>query len=415
MVFSIKKSLKKGKIKYRIYLLNKIKLLSVTIPIFKFWKYHIYLAKIKPFQKNKIFNLRNIDPKVVNILKELGEFHYHANGGNLGDFLIAQAEYALFEKFKLKYSIYYRNTQSEPKENFVFGGGGGFVSYWNYQELFPLLTNKKIKNIVILPSSFYNCSDFIKLIDKRFTIFCRERFSYEYLLSCKTQAKVYLSQDMATMLSYINFNNSTSFSKEYSLISNTSMVKKIYKEMFLPYQYIYETIEKKLKNIQIDKHLKVAYFLRNDKEKAINKNLDLIKNTIDLSTCCYGTCEDESMTSILTKLFLAAINTVDIVITDRLHIGVGALLLQKKLIWIDNSYKKILGVYLQSFKNNKDIIFLENTMNIPNILKNITCPKTSTFQDFKEMNFSFSSFLNIYSLNYKNQTIKNIITGAAND
>lgn len=416
MLLFIKKTLKNNKIKYRVYLFKKIKLLSFCLPILKFWNHHIRLSKINSHHFKKTFHLNNIDQNIINSLKMMGEFDYHANGGNLGDFLIAQAEYSLFKKLGLNYHIYHRTSQNKPKENFVFGGGGGFVSYWNYQELFPLLTNKKIKNIIILPSSFYNCEDFIKLIDERFTIFCREQFSYEYLLSHKTPAKIYLSHDMATTLRYNNFENPINQIETNSSITDKNTAKKIYKEMFLPYQYIYELINKKTKNILVNENgLKVAYFLRNDKEKSTNTDLTNIKNSIDLSTCCYGTCENEIQTDLLTRLFLAAIDTTDIVITDRLHIGVGALLLHKKLIWIDNSYKKILGVYQQSFKNNEDIIFLKNTSDLPDVLKNLTCKKCANYQSLKEMNLSFSSFLNIYSQNYTSQPIKNIVTGAEND
>ena len=45
------------------------------------------------------------------------------------------------------------------------------------------------------------------------------------------------------------------------------------------------------------------------------------------------------------KIFLSIIDSTDIVVTDRLHVGIGAFLMGKTVYVYDNNYGKVSGVY----------------------------------------------------------------------
>ena len=156
-IFKIKRSIniKKNTISTSIYLFNKIKLLKIKKKLDRKAEIFNPLDTLTFKDKQRKY-VNDANSNLVSELTKLESFDYHANGGNLGDFLIAQSEYKLFEKLQLNYRIYKRTDTIEVQPNLVIGGGGGFVSYWNYQTLFPLLSNKNIKNILILPSSFLN-------------------------------------------------------------------------------------------------------------------------------------------------------------------------------------------------------------------------------------------------------------------
>lgn len=62
---------------------------------------------------------------LVQVLRELGEFYYWPNNGNLGDYLIAEATRQLFRRNGLVWKEY--SVESPPeKESYtiVYGGGG---------------------------------------------------------------------------------------------------------------------------------------------------------------------------------------------------------------------------------------------------------------------------------------------------
>ncbi|MBE6463594.1 MAG: hypothetical protein E7005_07585 [Alphaproteobacteria bacterium] len=235
------------------------------------------------------------------------------------------------------------------------GGGAWIGNYKNYWQ--PLLEKlSKAEKIIILPSSFNDCQHFIDSIDNRYTIFCREKKSYNYLLSRNTTAKIILDYDMAFRL------NESIFDSEL----NISFKEKL---------FLY-VIYKKLKTLR-----STVKFIRQDKEAKKTQDTDL-----DLSLCLVSNsifCEDFVIFATLT--LLSAIDKFDTIITDRLHIGISSILMSKKLFLLDNSYGKVFEVFNHTLPNDCNICFIENlpdkfekntkngTNNIDILMHNIFC------------------------------------------
>ena len=193
---------------------------------------------------------------------------------------------------------------------------------------------KNAKKVIILPSSFYKCDRLIDILDERFVLFCREKNSFNYLKKQNTRAKIILDHDMA-------FRMSPNILKEQLFLSNYDL-------------NILKEIQNKLNKIN-----KAPKFLRQDDESIYHSGTDL-----DLSRCM-GLSEKSSEKHILSwgKLMLCIVDTFDTIITDRLHVGVAGLLMGKNIFWLDNSYKKVSGIYQQTLKNHPNILF---TNHIPN-------------------------------------------------
>ena len=115
----------------------------------------------------------------MELLRELGPFHYMMNQGNVGDALIAASTVALFEREELNFSSCGPELPAGKEEiTLVYGGGGGFVPYFgmlpHYVRLF---SDPRLRKCVILPQSFRDCDELVDVLDERFTVFCRERAS----------------------------------------------------------------------------------------------------------------------------------------------------------------------------------------------------------------------------------------------
>lgn len=135
----------------------------------------------------------------MELLRELGPFHYMMNQGNVGDALIAASTVALFEREELNFSSCGPELPAGKEEiTLVYGGGGGFVPYFgmlpHYVRLF---SDPRLRKCVILPQSFRDCDELVDVLDERFTVFCRERASYDYCLSRNGKARFLLADDMA--------------------------------------------------------------------------------------------------------------------------------------------------------------------------------------------------------------------------
>jgi len=281
-------------------------------------------------------------------LKPLGNFSFLPNSGNMGDIVIAMAEYQFFEKHRLKYKVF---RDQFFQENLVYGGGGLFVRNWKneYQWILELFQNKYLKKIVILPSSFHDCPDLLEIIDDRFTMFCREEKSHNYLLSSGVKGKIILSHDMALYLS--------------------EDLPKVTPRFHSKFRNVYQQIKASAPKLTQLEGYAIAYFLRTDSEANADWSNIGVQSTLDLSLCICSDSRDPEEVAFYGKLFLAGIDMADIVVTDRLHVGIGAMLMGKKVFLLDNSYGKVSGVYERSMKQFPRVQFVDDVRNLPGVIK----------------------------------------------
>ena len=68
---------------------------------------------------------------------------------------------------------------------------------------------------------------------------------------------------------------------------------------------------------------------------------------------------DKTFSKILANAFLAMIDTVDVVVTDRLHVGICGYLLGKEVVLIDNSYGKLSSVYQYSCQEFENVALIK--------------------------------------------------------
>lgn len=255
------------------------------------------------------------DNCLLSELRGLGKFRFIPNPGNLGDCLIANATYQFFDKYGLMNSM----TKDAMCQNIVYGGGGIWVSDWYSEAYLPVIDIlKKAKKVVILPSSIRNCPLLINILDSRFTIFCREEQTFRYLSSAKTGAKIYLDSDMALRMDKRAI--------DMIFMSGYTYVK------------IVELAIKKLKGLG-----GVAFFLRDDIERKQKK----FRSDFDLSTFFFPDMT-ENECRFVTLFMLSVIDKFDVIVTDRLHVGIAGLLMGKEVYFLDNSYGKISSVYKNS-------------------------------------------------------------------
>ena len=299
----------------RLYFFN-IKLFKIKK---RFSNKHIknIIKNIELTAKNNLSTQTPLTPTpsnlILNTIKELNDFYFIANAGNLGDAIIANSEFQIlnFLKKNLRKVNYAKPMEITTPFKFIYGGGGLFLSIYkeNLKEIFDILKNKLLQQCVILPSSFYNIPELIEIIDDRFTIFCRERRSYEYLKNNNTKAKIYLCDDMA-FATDVNFYYNSSFTSEQlnnlkENLQNMSLtqIKQVLYDYFFNYSLIYNKTKEILNTIKQDK-LKIAYLLRNDPEKNIESNINI--SSFDLSDCGRirdKSCFDNAYVQIMSELF----------------------------------------------------------------------------------------------------------------
>ena len=349
---------------------------------------------------------RPLDERILNALKGLDDFFFYPNNGNLGDVVIAEAEYQMLEDNKFSYRIY--DAYNSPNDigdkpfDLVYGGGGLFVKYWNYQQVKEIFEKQNLRKAVILPSSFYECDDLLDVLDERFIVFCREKRSFDYCISKNSRAKFFLTDDMAFSLDLSRYRQNSFdknlLKKNLEDISDENLMF-LYKELYQIYKSLFRRVvdELKLKTVE-QKGKKVGYFMRGDEEKLIS---ELYVPAIDLSLFACSSCADSGVVRILSKLFMQAIDSVEVVVTDRLHVGLVAALLGKRVFLFDNSYGKVSGIFEQSLRYFENVKILNSPDEIKSALNSVCDSITSSDVRYCDM-LSYEEFLKEYLSSTKN-------------
>lgn len=281
---------------------------------------------------------------ILEKVKNLSNFYYMLNPGNLGDCVIAASTYQFFDCEKFDYKIFDK-IPNEPF-NLVYGGGGLWTEDYReeYQKILEIFKDKNLKKCIILPSSFNNCTDLINVLDERFIVFAREEMSFDYLKKSNIKSEIYLSDDMV-----IN----ADISELQKGVKNKYLVSNNIFENFKIYRKFYLRVDKKIKKaLKKYDNLKIGYFLRDDVEKTVeNKPF----NNFDLSNCKSADWSNKKLAYAMSKIFIDTIDKFEIVVTDRLHVAICAVKLNKKVFLIDNSYGKNSAVYNYSLKNKENV------------------------------------------------------------
>lgn len=261
---------------------------------------------------------------VIPVLTSLGAFQYLPNNGNLGDLLIDVATRQLMRHYNLPLSHAGCN-------HVVYGGGGRFVPFYGSLEtLQESLTHPGIERCVILPHSFYEVDSFVQSLDKRHIVFCREARSLKYCRSLNSSAKFLPAHDMSIHL------NPVKLRQDYKCHAVSPLKEKL-KNAIQQSSFSTRFAEKKCL---------AGYFPRRGEESSFADKSHWGQDLSEL-WMGYGADSPEHAAHILA--LLDELSVLDIVITDRLHMGIAALFAGCQVYFFDNNYGKISGVYQQTF------------------------------------------------------------------
>lgn len=294
------------------------------------------------------------------LLKKLNKIHYWPNNGNLGDLLIAEATRQFFRRNHITWVEY--NPDTPPDEEnivLVYGGGGRFTSHWEGIDVhLAHLTHPRVKKGIILPHSFFEVDFFIKGLDERHTVICREQRSYDYCCSVSSRATIMLDDDMGLQLRLQELPEISSIPEIHDISNKVEHAQ-------------YELLQhgwhnKVLKGVRqatvytlIDnQRKKVAFLLRTDKEKSAALRSPA---SYDISIAWNSSCRETAYNAYFIQIFAEAISYPDIVVTDRLHVAIMAHHCGKEVYLLDNDYGKLRGVYNQSLSGESNVHLLLNS------------------------------------------------------
>lgn len=293
------------------------------------------------------------------LIKSMSPFIYLPNLGNYGDLLIAEATRQKLRALGVHYTEYNGNLPENC--HVVFAGGAKITNEWGIGEDSELhvLNDSRIKKCLVLPHSINGPDDFLNNLNERYTLCCRETTSIQHVQKQAPEVETLLAHDMAISLDLHQ-------TRQELTEVNAIDYQVLNSEEKLAYELLKNGFSLQLKeNVlksSVTSHLsgvtkRIAFLLREDREKASNLST---KYTFDIAGAWITSGRAMRFNANLLIAFSDALKTVDVVVTDRLHVAIMAWHSGREVYMLDNSYKKLSGVYELSLKHDAKVHLLED-------------------------------------------------------
>lgn len=283
--------------------------------------------------------MNELESLFVELKTGAGNVYYYPNGGNAGDALINLGFYRAAEDCGLHYTTVnaeYDFSKLTADDTVILPGGGYIVSFWTSgMDLVQTLVKFDF-NLLLLPQSVEKSPDILRMLRPNDYLFLREDISLEYAQSLDLKCKLARDHDLAFRIN----------AREVLTRKTTSprlSARTLVRIMLMGLHFCRSRFTKKVFSYRTDgeKFSEASAFFK-------------LKIWSDLSLVAKFGSKDVEDNYRSAKALLWMISLYDVVYTDRLHVMIGSVLLEKETIVRPNAYHKILGVYNASIVNKPE-------------------------------------------------------------
>jgi exopolysaccharide biosynthesis predicted pyruvyltransferase EpsI len=252
--------------------------------------------------------------------------YFYPNPGNAGDSLIAVGTYHAFDRAGISFKLIGLDDEVNGQTVFL-GGGGNLVHYYRDMRSAYERFLGKAKQIVLLPHTIRGHEDILRTLDASCIVFCRERESYDFVQAVNPSLDCRLAHDMAFHVDLEQLSKLPVANPQIGRLPRKKLLSKGY------------SIKKIRKKRGMD-------MLRLDCEANANSP----SSDLDVSTLfAMGVTPNEA--PVAAWCFLKVISLANHINTDRLHVAIGAALLDKPCTLRNNSYGKNRSVFRHSLSD----------------------------------------------------------------
>lgn len=281
------------------------------------------------------------------------------NPGNAGDSAIALATYQLLEESGREYTIVDWTSSVDSNGYTAVYGGGGNLGAPQYGEARQFIERhySQAGRLVVLPHTIRGNEDVLRGLSETVDIFCREQTSYEWARTHVAGANVYLADDMAFRLDAREI-------LDRHGPSGTALMRRIGRGVWgsAARRVGMENLDRS--DFRVNGRLgTIAFYqlarsfasqngtlhaLRTDVE---GTDQDRPVGNVDVSRVFEYGVAPRSRALQATAFILAYLDRFDRIVTNRLHIGILAGLLNKEVDFYPNNYFKNKAVYECSMRD----------------------------------------------------------------
>jgi exopolysaccharide biosynthesis predicted pyruvyltransferase EpsI len=286
-----------------------------------------------------------LEKMLSTLAKENNAIRWVTNTGNAGDALIASATWQIFDELSIVPRVS-RTRQVSKGDVAIFSGGGNLVSqYRSCMRFLERCLAVNVKNALVLPHTVRGHEALLNRLDERFIIVCRDGPSIDWIRRHAPNARTCFAPDLALRLDIPRLFASCDLS--------SNKVRFILRNAASPILIKYMLWRAAISRIQpVDGLLTV---LRTDIEAIDRQNA---RKEQDLSNLYGSHFRQRLECDFISRDFLKVLDKAVSVRTNRLHVGLGSLLLGKHVELTDNNYGKIKAVFDSSLTKYPNVRFV---------------------------------------------------------
>ena len=262
---------------------------------------------------------------------------YVPNFGNAGDALIASGAWQLFDTIGLRPRVICAARVSKGA-SVIYAGGANLTPY--YQDCARFLRRCMtvgVKEAVVLPHTIRGHGELLQQLDERFTLVCRDLPSLEWCTTTVRAARTTFSHDLALRLDVRNLQRRCRGLVPFAaLIIRAGRARRL--RRYLRWRRYSRSVQPVNGKLQV---------FRTDIEAVPHHPGNRLQ---DISGAYVSEYLDRVEHDFVARDLLDTVGRADVIVTNRLHIGIAGALLGKRVQLYDNSYGKICDVYQSSLK-----------------------------------------------------------------
>jgi exopolysaccharide biosynthesis predicted pyruvyltransferase EpsI len=271
---------------------------------------------------------------------------YVPNIGNAGDALIASATWQLFDTIGLQPRVVSAALISEGASVIYAGGGNLTPHYHNCARFLRRCMSVGVKEAVVLPHTIRGHAQLLQQLDERFTLVCRDLPSLEWCTATAPTAKIMFAHDLALALDIPRLQRRCRGVLPFAdLIIRTGKARRFHS--YLRWRRHTQSVH------PVNGTLRV---FRADVEAVSRHPGDRVQ---DIPGAYVSEFVDRVEHDFVARDLLDTVGRADVIVTNRLHVGIAGALLGKRVKFYDNSYGKIRDVYQSSLKDYALVSFEE--------------------------------------------------------
>lgn len=290
------------------------------------------LLRVRPLQSDQLYPLRRRMRQILSTYVGTS-VAYLPNPGNAGDALISVSEVEAFARAGVRWEPV--GLKDDVSGRVVFLGGGGNLTplYGDLAHAISTFAPQGPRELVLLPHGVRDSGDSLGLLRSADTVVCRERTALRHCMQSASAARPVLAHDMAFHL------DATNFLADRSLEARS---RPILEEVLGAAGWTLERLARRrlVSLTRVDREVG-PMSPPSDVDVSHEFSPQRLECEADVSAWC----------------FLATIAACRAVVTDRLHVAIGASLLGVRVLLLPNSYDKNQSVYHHSLARFESVTF----------------------------------------------------------